>query len=146
MFVIYSQKSPRKDVGEVFVKPSLTDQLADEPLDKLVARFMLAGGKLSIDEADFVIKPDQNGNLVEPSAKDVEAAFDDSATEDVAAMDRADAFEVLEQAREASAVLAAINAKAQAEPRSASGALKEKDAPTDKADFKKSQEEPKLDD
>lgn len=145
MFVIYSQKSPRKDVGEVFVKPSLTDQLADEPLDKLVARFMLAGGKLAIDEADFVIKPDQNGNLVEPSAKDVEAAFDDLATEDVAALDRADAFEVLEQAREASAVLAAIKASALSEPRSALGALEEKAASTDKADSKKSQEEPKLD-
>lgn len=133
MYKVYSQKEPRVDKGEVFLLPTLTDQLADEPLDKLVARYMIAGQKLSLGPADLEI--DDN-----TKDADIDAAFDDFATEDVAAMDRADAAEVLRQASEASAVLAEIAAKAKDEPRTSKEALESKDASTDAADVKKSQE------
>lgn len=81
--------SPRSR-GEVFTQPSLTDELADEPLSEIVKRFTLpqiVGGYLR-QQADVVA----DSKLTE---EDLEAAFDDFTTADLPLMDKVDQAEAM---------------------------------------------------
>lgn len=84
---IYSLwKNPPEVTGQVFTEPTLTDGLADEPLERIYKRFVLSG------EAPQMVNGD-----VDYSADDetIEQAFADSATDDVSAFDKVEQADIL---------------------------------------------------
>lgn len=85
--------SPRSR-GEVFTEPSLTDQLAYEPLGDIIRRFTerdIVNGYLSNkSEVNFDEKTTE---------RDVEAAFDDFSTADLPMMSKVEQAEALADAQ-----------------------------------------------
>lgn len=82
---VRSQYNPPEFRGEVFTEPSMTDQLANEPLSDIVKRFTLpqiVGGYLKQDASVIL-----NDETLEA---DLEAAFDDFAEADLPLMSKAD--------------------------------------------------------
>lgn len=79
---VYSQCNPPADAGEFNDLESLTDQLAYEPLSEIVARFMAHGSiPKRPEKADL--------NLTDKTTSDeVDACFEDLATEDVSRLDK----------------------------------------------------------
>lgn len=126
---VYSQSTPPAIAGEVFTKESLTDQLADEPLKDIVERFLASGTPLpSFGNSDVV--------LTETSkAADVEAAFDDFATADVARMDKVEQMDALVTAQR---LVEQLRRDASAKPKNEPGRPQEhpeeKEASTSSAD------------
>lgn len=90
----YTQFDPPASAGEVFKFPSLTDELADEPLADIVRRFSdaeIVGGYLrSKSEVVFDDKT---------TPADVEAAFDDFAAADLPLMSKVEQAEALVDAQ-----------------------------------------------
>lgn len=86
---VYSQFNPPASAGEHFTLPSLTDELADEPLSKIVERFMTQG-QVPFDKSksDLFLSSDT-------TLDDVEAAFDDLRNEDVSRLDKVEQADVL---------------------------------------------------
>lgn len=80
---VYSQFKPRHAKGEVFTLPSMTDQLADEPIERLVQRFAISGGKLDFGHADIP-------NIDNMTVDDVDKVFDDITTDDLKKMQSVD--------------------------------------------------------
>lgn len=91
---VYSQATPPSFDGEVFLKESLTDQLADEKLEDIVNRFMNAGSPLPGSYSDGL-----DLASAEDPVKMVDTAFDDFSTADVQQMDKVEQSDVLVTAR-----------------------------------------------
>lgn len=90
MITVYNQYNRiRDDKGETFALPSLTDQLADEPLERIVNRFMAAGAPLPTMQDGVEI--DDLGEL--------EGVFERLAAADVSQLTRVEMADVLVTAR-----------------------------------------------
>lgn len=102
---VYSQFNPPPNFGEVFWKPSLTDQLAAESLESIVKRFMASGYvPPASGDCDLQIANDT-------TVEDVDNVFADAGKEDVRSLDKVEQADVLataarlvEQLRRKSAV------------------------------------------
>lgn len=93
--VVYSQANPPVTTGEFFTEPSLTDQLADEPLDRIVKRFVSQGFvPMSHDKPDVVIGNDVTG-------EQLDEAFDDFSSAEVRQMDKVEMVDALVTAQTA---------------------------------------------
>lgn len=92
MFKTQYNCGPKK--GQVFTQPSLTDELADEPLSQIIKQFTLpqvvSGYLKSNSDVSF------NDKTTE---EEVEAAFDDFATADLPQMSKADQLAALVDAQ-----------------------------------------------
>lgn len=87
---IYSNFRPPKWHGQKFTKPSLTDQLADEPLERVYQRYVQSGA----------VPPLLRGDVdVNASDAELEAAMNDLATDDVSQMSRVEQADVLVNAQ-----------------------------------------------
>lgn len=92
-YKVYSQCNPPADAGEFNNLESLTDQLAYEPLSEIVARFMANGNiPRPSEKADLQLTEDT-------TLDDVDACFEDSASEDVSRLDKVEALDVLATAQ-----------------------------------------------
>lgn len=93
-YKVYSQCNPPADAGEFNDLESLTDQLAYEPLSEIVARFMVNGGNIP--------RPAEHADLIltdKTTSDDVDACFEDLATEDVSRLDKVEALDALATAQ-----------------------------------------------
>lgn len=92
-YKVYSQCNPPADAGEFNNLESLTDQLAYEPLSEIVARFMANGNiPRPPEKADLQLTEDSTFD-------DVDACFEDSASEDVSRLDKVEALDALATAQ-----------------------------------------------
>lgn len=132
-YKVYSQCNPPADAGEFNDLESLTDQLAYEPLSEIVARFM-ANGNISrpVESADLQLTD-------KTTLDDVEACFEDLATEDVSRLDKVEALDALATAQRLVGQLRKAQApKPHQEPIQPQGALDEKQASTESQVVQKS--------
>lgn len=89
---VYTHAKPPQARGEDFKKPSLTDQLADEPIESVVRRFMQNPYIPSSARDELVV--DENN----PDFAKVEEVFEDGATDDITKLDRIEREEILLEA------------------------------------------------
>lgn len=90
---VYSQCNPPADAGEFNDQESLTDQLAYEPLSEIVARFMAHGSiPRQPEKADLQLTD-------KTTLDDVDACFEDLASEDVSRLDKVEALDALATAQ-----------------------------------------------
>lgn len=83
---VYNQyNNIRNDEGERFALPSLTDQMADEPLERIVNRFLATNGTL----------PMMSGTEVPEDEEKLEEVFEQLASADVSQLTRVEQAEVL---------------------------------------------------
>lgn len=123
---VYAQFNSPVDAGELNPLDSLTDQLADESLQDIVRRFLVSG----------TIPPQSNNADLQLTDKtslaDVDACFDDFATEDVSRLDKVDALDALATAQRLVEQLRKEQAqKPKQAPIRPQGALEEKQAYTE---------------
>lgn len=134
-YKVYSQCNPPADAGEFNDLESLTDQLAYEPLSEIVARFMANGN---------VPRPAERADLQltdKTTLDDVDACFEDSASEDVSRLDKVEALDALATAQRLVEQLQKEQAqKPHQEPIQPQKALDEKQASTESQVVQKSQE------
>lgn len=90
---VYSQCNPPADAGEFNDQESLTDQLAYEPLSEIVARFMAHGSIPGQPEKADLQLTDKT------TSDEVDACFEDLATEDVSRLDKVEALDALATAQ-----------------------------------------------
>lgn len=89
---VFTHAKPPHARGEDFKMPSLTDQLADEPIESVVRRFMQNPYIPGNARDELVI--DENN----PDFAKVEEVFEDGATDDITKLDRIEREEILLEA------------------------------------------------
>lgn len=131
---VYSQCNPPADAGEFNDLESLTDQLAYEPLSEIVARFMAYGSiPRQPEKADL--------NLTDKTTSDeVDACFEDPATEDVSRLDKVEALDALATAQRLVEQLSKGQAQKPRQAPQPQGAPDEKKAYTESVEVEKPQE------
>lgn len=88
---VYSMWKPSPEpTGQVFIQPSLTDVLADEPLERIYRRFVLSG------QAPRLVDGDVD---VDASESELDSALADSALDDISQMTRVEQQDILETAK-----------------------------------------------
>ena len=85
---VYSWSNRRKLKGEVNTLPSMTDQLADEPIQSIIERFQRAGVPISV--------PPDNGGIEVKSVEDLDKAFNEPV---VSSMDKVEQLDALATAQ-----------------------------------------------
>ena len=132
---VYSQCNPPADAGEFNDLESLTDQLAYEPLSDIVARFMANGGNIP--------RPAEHADLCltdKTTLDDVDACFEDLATEDVSRLDKVEALDALATAQRLVEQLSKGQAQKPRQERQPQEAPDEKKAYTESVAVEKPQE------
>ena len=79
-------KNPPELIGQRFTKPSLTDELADEPLSRIFDRYLSSGQRPPLLSGDVDM---------DASDEALDAALADSALDDVSQMSRVEQQDVL---------------------------------------------------
>lgn len=131
---VYSQCNPPADAGEFNDQESLTDQLAYEPLSEIVARFMAHG---------FIPRQPEKADLQltdKTTSEDVDACFEDLATEDVSRLDKVEALDALSTAQRLVEQLSKEQAQKPRQAQQPQGARDEKKASTESVAVEKPQE------
>lgn len=108
MYKVFTAKVPRVDKGEVFFEPSQTDQLADEPLERIIQRFAAFGNQVRFGESDI--------DTSQASEEDIDKVFEDGATDDVSRLDAVERAELLQHAERLAELVAKASVSQRKEP------------------------------
>ncbi len=127
---VYSWSNRRKVKGEVNTLPSMTDQLADEPIQSIIERYQRAGVPISV--------PPDNGGIEVKSLEDVDKAFSQV---DVSSMDKVEQLDALATAQR---LVEQLRKKSNNAPKSAPVDVSSSASSVQTSDVKNQQEEPKL--
>lgn len=119
---VYTCYNPRSEKGETFKLPTLTDQLADEPIDRIVQRFIAAGKPLPL--MDGV-------ELKDGSISEIDKVFAELASSDVSNLTKVEQLEVLQRANDLVAHLNSLTAKSKEDVKKAEDESKNSDKADD---------------
>lgn len=127
---VYSWSKPRKIKGEVNTLPSMTDQLADEPIQSIIERFQCAGVSLTI--------PSNFDGVIINNADDLESAFSQPVVDTLDKVEQLDALATAER------LVEQLRQESNKAPKSAQVSTVAVQTDTQTSDVKKQQDEPKL--
>lgn len=127
---VYSWSNRRKVKGEVNTLPSMTDQLADEPLQSIIERFQRAGVSISV--------PPDNGGIEVKSVEDLDKAFNEPV---VSSMDKVEQLDALATAQR---LVEQLRKSSNNAPKSAPVDVSSSAPSVQTSDVKNQQDEPKL--
>ena len=128
---VYSWSNRRKVKGEVNTLPSMTDQLADEPIQSVIERFQRSGVPISV--------PPDNGGIEVKSLEDVDKAFSQPV---VSSMDKVEQLDALATAQR---LVEQLRKSSNNAPKSAPVDVSASIPSVQTSDVKNQQDDPKLD-